>query len=65
MLVYRVYCLDGVNRFQRTETIEAATDEDAIRRARGMMEDCTICEIWDRERLVARLNAREGDAERA
>jgi len=61
MFVYRVYCLDGVNRFQRTETIKAATDEDAIRRACGMMEDCTICEVWERERLVSRMNARESD----
>ena len=59
MLAYRIYCLDGANRFQRTETIEAPTDEDAIRRARGMMEDCTICEVWERERLVARMSARD------
>ena len=61
MLAYRIYCLDGANRFQRTESIEAATDEDAIRQARGMMEDCMICEVWERERLVVRMNAREGD----
>lgn len=61
MLVYRVYCLDGADGFQRSESIEAATDDDAIRRARRMMGDCFICEVWERDRLVARLNAREGD----
>ena len=61
MVVYRVYCLDGANGFQRSESIEAATDDDAIRRARGMMGDCFICEVWERERLVVRMKAGAGD----
>lgn len=59
MVVYRVYCLDGANGFQRSESIEAATDDDAIHRARAIMGDCFICEVWERDRLVARINDRE------
>ena len=53
--MYRVYCLDGVKRFTRTEHIEAQSDEDAIRRARLLMADCLTAEVWDRDRLVARI----------
>ena len=59
MSAYRVYFVDGVNRFSRAEWIEAETDEDAIRRARPYMQDSARCEIWDRQRLVARLTAED------
>jgi len=52
---YRIYCLDGMKRFTRTENVEAPSDEDAILRARAMMADCLTAEVWDRGRLVARL----------
>ncbi len=55
MALYRIYCLDGVQRFTRTENVEAPSDEDAIFRARAMMSDCLTAEVWDRDRLVARL----------
>jgi hypothetical protein len=55
MAAYRVYCMDGVNRFTRTESIEAQNDDDAIRQARALMGDCFRAEVWERDRLVARL----------
>ena len=57
MAAYRLYFLDGVNRFSRAEWIEAENDGDAIRRAKHYMQDSGKCEIWDRQRLVARLSA--------
>ena len=59
MVLYRVYCLDGVNRFTRTESFEAPDDEAAARRTRELMADCVKAEVWDRDRLVARLNGHE------
>lgn len=56
MIAYRVYCLDGVNRFVRAEPIEAASDDNALRMARVVMGDCFKCEVWERDRLVGRLN---------
>ena len=55
MTAYRIYCLDGVKRFTRTENVEAQSDDDAIRHARAVMADCLTAEVWDRGRLVARL----------
>lgn len=53
---YRVYCLDGVNRFVRAESVEASDDEGAIRLAREVMGECVNCEVWERDRLVTRLS---------
>lgn len=55
VFAYRIYCLDGVNRFTRTKDVEASNDDDAIRHARSLMDDCITTEIWQRDRLVARL----------
>ena len=59
VVAYRVYFLDGVDRFTRTESIEASTDEDAIRLAGSMIGDSIKCEVWDRQRLVARVTAND------
>ena len=59
MTAYRLYFLDGVNRFSRAEWIEAQTDEDAIRRAKPYMREAIKCEIWNKDRLVARLTAQD------
>ena len=63
MVAYRLYCLDGVNRFSRAENFEAQNDEDAIRRARQLMGDAIKCEIWERNRLVARINDQDLQSE--
>ena len=57
MVAFRVYFLDGVNRFTRAENIEAPSSEEAISRARELMGGAVKCEIWDRQRLVARVTA--------
>ena len=60
MTAYRIYFLDGVNRFTRTEAVEAASDEDAVSQARPLIGDSLKCEIWDGERIVARIMANDG-----
>jgi hypothetical protein len=52
---FRVYFLDGVNRFMRAENIEAETANAAVRQARGLMGDSINCEVWCGSRLVARV----------
>ena len=56
MITYRVYCLDGVNRFVRTEQLEADNDEVATELARLVVGDCVHFEVWDRDRLVKRIS---------
>ena len=55
MVAYRLYCLDGMNRFTHAEPFEAPNDEEAARRARVLMGDAIKCEVWERNRLVARI----------
>ena len=62
MQTYRVYCLDGANRFTRVEYIDAPGDEEAIRRALLELGDALKCEIWERDRLVQKIEHRPGEA---
>ena len=55
MAAFRLYFLDGVNRFTRAENIEAVSTEEAVRQARKLMGSAVKCEIWDGHRLVARV----------
>jgi len=62
---YRLYCLDGTGKISGAEWLEAHGDEDAIRSAKDLKKDVP-CELWDRNRLVARIPALEKDpAERS
>jgi hypothetical protein len=54
---YRVYCLDGAGRIGFADWIEADDDDDAVRKARILRPDLHICEVWEQQRLVAKLNA--------
>jgi hypothetical protein len=51
---YRVYHLDGAGRVGKTEWLDAAGDEAAIRAARR--DNSSVqCELWQGRRLVTRL----------
>ena len=52
---YRLYCLDGAKRFLRAELIEADDDLVAIELAGVVGGDSRHCEVWDHDRLVARI----------
>jgi hypothetical protein len=56
MTEYRLYCLDGANRITRAEGIRAESDEGAIEAAQAMKLPVK-CELWQRDRLVARIPA--------
>jgi hypothetical protein len=53
---YRLYCLDGANKITRAHEINAKSDEDAIMIARSKKMPVK-CELWHRDRLVARIAA--------
>ena len=59
MAAYRLYCLDGTNRFTRAESFDAPDDEGAVRRGRVLMGDAIKAEIWERNRLVTRITSEE------
>ncbi len=63
MADYRLYCLDGSNRIHFAEWIQAVSDEEAVARAHELRPDSLKCELWEKERLVARLTP-EGRLER-
>ena len=54
MASYRLYRLDGAGKIVTAEWLEAADDAMAQERARALDLACT-CEVWDRQRLVARI----------
>jgi len=56
MREYRLYCLDGVGKFTKVHEIEAESDEEALDAARAMKLP-TKCELWQRDRLMAKLPA--------
>lgn len=53
---YRVYCLDSKGVVALADWIETETDEQAIAEARRLRPDAHKCEIWLKNRLVAKLN---------
>ena len=53
---YRLYCLDGVDKVASAEWIEAENDEAAIAAADEVRAGRS-CELWQGNRLVARVGA--------
>ena len=51
---YRHYRLDGAGSISNAEWLEAADDADAVRKVR-QQKLSSISELWDRNRLVARV----------
>lgn len=58
---YRVYTLDGVRRIVSADWIDAATDEEAIAIVQATCGGLQ-CEIWDGDRLVAKIQAQRRQA---
>jgi hypothetical protein len=57
---YRHYRLDGAGNISGAEWIDATCDDDAVRQVRERKLPFES-EIWDRNRLVARVEAAQGD----
>jgi hypothetical protein len=51
---YRLYRLDGAGKIATAEWIDATDDDHAASQARDRVATGT-CELWDRNRLVARI----------
>lgn len=51
---YRVYCYDGSRNIVTADFLKAASDEEAIAKAKAGGFG-SMCEIWDGKRLVAQL----------
>ena len=60
MASYRLYRLDGVRRVASGEWIEADDDRAAIEAATEKL-DGERCEVWQGQRLVARLERSRSD----
>jgi hypothetical protein len=54
MTEYRLYCLNKAGGFSKAHEIEADSDEEAINAAREMKLPMG-CELWQRNRMVAKL----------
>jgi hypothetical protein len=59
--VYRLYCLGGDGKITRSDWIDALSDDEAIAIARSI-DKSVDCEIWKRNRLVARVPAMKKQA---
>jgi len=49
--------MDGLRHIDLADWIEADSDEEAMHRAREIRGDAHECEVWLKDRLVARLGA--------
>jgi hypothetical protein len=52
MTSYRLYLLDQAGRIAKADVLEAATDDEAIRRATEFDRNMLSFEIWDLTRRV-------------
>ena len=57
MANYRIYCLDGADKVASAGWIEADDDEVAVALVE-QRHDGFKCEVWDGQRLVARVDLR-------
>lgn len=56
---YRLYCLTEDGHIERVEEFHASDDVDALMIAK-QMEKRVPCELWQRERMVAKLPPHKG-----
>ena len=59
MVAYRLYCLDGAGKITLADDIDASDDAHAVEIARKVHRNARKCEVWQRNRLVATLNAHD------
>jgi len=58
-MAYRLYCLDSSGRIDFAQWIEARDDSEAIRQAHDLKRHALKCEVWNGDRLIATLDARD------
>jgi hypothetical protein len=52
---YRAYLVNKADRIFANRKLNCLDDEAAVRLAAHIQEPCTLIEVWDRARLVARV----------
>ncbi len=57
---YRLYCLDGADKFTKVYEIDAVNDAEALVKARELSLPIK-CELWERGRKVAVLGPHSGN----
>ena len=56
MVAYRLYCMDGLGKIGRVETLETADDREAVRLAYELKLPCHY-RGWERDRCIAVIPA--------
>ena len=56
---YRLYCLDGAGKITTAEWLEAEDDSAALQQVRDLKHRLA-CEVWERQRLVGRVEPYRG-----
>jgi hypothetical protein len=59
MVQYRLYCRNDRGGFSAAHDIDADDDSQALAKAKGM-QISTQCELWERGRMVAKLDPQGG-----
>ena len=57
MADYRIYCLGRDGSIGFAQWFEAENDDDAVTRAYSLRPDAKRCEVWERGRLIATIDA--------
>lgn len=63
MLEYRVYLIGHDGHIQAAEELVCHSDEDACEKARAILTDCPMVEVWSGSRRVAVVGARSHSIE--
>jgi hypothetical protein len=53
---YHLYCLDERGKIHSDEWFDAESDQDAVAKVEAMHKP-HACELWDKNRMVARIPA--------
>ena len=56
---YRTYCLDGAGKIKLADDFAATDDTEAVVKAKAQHRGGIKCEVWQRNRLVATLDAQD------
>ena len=54
---YRLFFVDEFRRVTFSQAIDAESDEEAVLKERELCAKSPRCEVWHRDRLVAKINS--------
>ena len=59
MPTYRTYCFDGIRQIRSADELFADDDAEAVAKTKVQHRGALKCEIWQQNRLVAALDAKD------